>query len=61
MTVEEIRAENAKKLSDWFDGKGKHPNGAIRWIIPYQLSSNCRDAKDHNFSEWGNAAGMTNG
>lgn len=38
--IEEIRANEAKKLSAWFRGEGKHPHGKSgeNWLVPYQLS-----------------------
>ena len=56
MTLEEIRASDAKKLSDYFNGKtDRHPHGLSgkKWIIPYQLSKETRD-----WGEWARAIGV---
>jgi len=62
MTIEELRAQHAKALSDWYAGiTDRHPHGrsGLEGIIPYDLSSDTWDThpRGWEFSEWGNQAG----
>lgn len=56
MTVEQIRAQDARAKSAFFAGEAdRHPHGlsARRFLLPYENDRRCFDA-----GEWGRLAGM---
>lgn len=62
MTLEQMRAKQARDLSRYYAGEtDRHPQGELarRYLLPTILGKDCSDAKRVEFSEWGHAAGFT--
>jgi hypothetical protein len=56
MTLQEIRAANARQMSLWFEGKAKNPHGLSghRWVVHPLESKNMWDTHPSAWmsSEW---------